>query len=263
MPKKTTTKAAAPAQKGKQVQKQPSSKILMEKRPKNYGIGNAIQPKRDLSRFLKWPLYVRLQRQKKILLQRLKVPPTINQFTKTVDKATATQLFKLLNKYRPENEQARKQRLQQIAAAKAKNETVNIKKPLAITVGVNSVVRAVEKKKAQLVVIAHDVDPIELVLWLPTLCRKMNVPYCIVKSRSRLGTLAFRKTCSVVAITDVNKEDKTELTNLATIFSESYNKNVEMRRTWGGGRVGPKAQAVIRKRERAVAREQAAKAKSQ
>lgn len=29
--------------------------------------------------------------------------------------------------------------------------------------------------------IAHDVDPIELVVWLPALCRKMNVPYCIVK----------------------------------------------------------------------------------
>ena len=35
--------------------------------------------------------------------------------------------------------------------------------------------------------IAHDVDPIELVVWLPALCRKMNVPYCIVKGKARLG----------------------------------------------------------------------------
>jgi len=41
--------------------------------------------------------------------------------------------------------------------------------------------------KAQLVVIAHDVDPIELVVWLPALCRKMGVPYAIVKGKSRLG----------------------------------------------------------------------------
>ena len=34
---------------------------------------------------------------------------------------------------------------------------------------------------AQLVCIAHDVDPIELVIWLPALCRKMNIPYVIVK----------------------------------------------------------------------------------
>lgn len=43
------------------------------------------------------------------------------------------------------------------------------------------------QNKAQLVVIAHDVDPIELVVWLPALCRKMGVPYAIVKGKSRLG----------------------------------------------------------------------------
>jgi large subunit ribosomal protein L7Ae len=46
---------------------------------------------------------------------------------------------------------------------------------------------SVEKKKAQLVLIANDVDPIELVLFLPALCRKMGVPYCIVKNKARLG----------------------------------------------------------------------------
>jgi len=34
-------------------------------------------------------------------------------------------------------------------------------------------------------VISHDVDPIELVVWLPALCRKMGIPYCIVKSKAR------------------------------------------------------------------------------
>merc|ERR1712080_736361 len=95
---------------------------LFEKRTRNFGIGQAIQPKRDLSRFVKWPKYIRLQRQKAVLQTRLKVPPPINDVT-----------------------------------------------------------RLVEKKKAQLVVIANDVDPIELVLFLPALCRKMGVPYCIVK----------------------------------------------------------------------------------
>jgi hypothetical protein len=32
------------------------------------------------------------------------------------------------------------------------------------------------QSKSQLVVITHDVDPIELVVWLPALCRKMEVP---------------------------------------------------------------------------------------
>lgn len=39
-------------------------------------------------------------------------------------------------------------------------------------------------------VIAHDVDPIELVVWLPALCRKMEIPYCIVKGKARLGTVS-------------------------------------------------------------------------
>lgn len=47
------------------------------------------------------------------------------------------------------------------------------------------------QNKAQLVVIAHDVDPIELVVWLPALCRKMEVPYCIVKGKARLGAVIF------------------------------------------------------------------------
>lgn len=44
------------------------------------------QPKMDMSRFVRWPRYIRLQRQRKILKTRLKVPPAINQFTNTLDK---------------------------------------------------------------------------------------------------------------------------------------------------------------------------------
>ena len=50
------------------------------------------------------------------------------------------------------------------------------KKPIYAKFGLNHVVALVEAKKAALVVIAHDVDPIELVIFLPALCRKMGVP---------------------------------------------------------------------------------------
>ena len=63
---------------------------------RNYRIGNAVQHKEDLSRFVKWPRYVRLQRQKKVLYERLKVPPSINQFSKPLDRAEALPFFKLL-----------------------------------------------------------------------------------------------------------------------------------------------------------------------
>ena len=36
---------------------------LFSAQKRNYGIGGAIQPRRDLSRMLKWPRYIRLQRQ--------------------------------------------------------------------------------------------------------------------------------------------------------------------------------------------------------
>ncbi|PCC98403.1 hypothetical protein CO192_15865, partial [Halopseudomonas pelagia] len=170
---------------------------LFEKRTKNFAIGQDIQPTRDLSRFVRWPKYIRIQRQKAVLQRRLKVPPPINQFTQTLDKTTAKGLFKLLEKYRPETEAVRKERLRKAAEAKiAKKDEPPAKRPNTVRAGTNTVTKLVEKKKAQLVVIAHDVDPIELVLFLPALCRKMGVPYCIVKGKSRLGALVHRKTCT-------------------------------------------------------------------
>jgi large subunit ribosomal protein L7Ae len=246
----------APAAKGKgAIQKNP----LLERRPRNFGIGQDLQPKRNLGRYVKFPTYVEVQRKKKILFQRLKLPPTINQFTKTVDKATATQLLKLLTKYRPETKQAKTQRLRTAAQSQAKGETAEQKKPVVLKYGINTITKLVEQKKAKLVVIAHDVDPIELVVWLPALCRKQGVPYCIIKSKSRLGSLVHKKIVTAVALVDVGKEDKNELAQLAGLFTESYNKNTEMRRQWGGGRLGMKAVHAIRKRERAVARERISK----
>jgi len=66
-------------------------------------IGQDIQPKRDLSRFVRWPKYIRLQRQLAILKQRLKVPPTINQFTQALDRQTGMHklaLFHLISSVR-------------------------------------------------------------------------------------------------------------------------------------------------------------------
>merc|ERR1712080_676806 len=170
--------------------------------------------KRDLSRFVKWPKYIRLQRQKAVLQTRLKVPPPINQFNQTLDRQTATQLFKLMDKYRPETRQAKKERLVARAEARAAGkEDAPTKRAAVIRQGINDVTRLVEKKKAQLVVIANDVDPIELVLFLPALCRKMGVPYCIVKNKARLGRVARRKTCTCLALTSVESNDRSSLNN--------------------------------------------------
>jgi large subunit ribosomal protein L7Ae len=89
--------------------------------------GQDVRPQTDMTRFVKWPEYVRLQRQKVILNQRLKVPPAIAQFTHTLDKNTATQLFKLLNKYRPETKQEKKARLEAVAKATVEEKEAQAK----------------------------------------------------------------------------------------------------------------------------------------
>lgn len=166
-----------------------------------------------------------------------------------------------MDNYRPETKQERKERLKQRAEARAAGkEEKATKKKAVVHHGVNTVTTLIEKKKAQLVVIANNVDPIEvnlstisilcienddqpfsnlfvgmnfmsiafseasetipslstrtfltiilfpfqLVLFLPALCRKMGIPYCIVKNKARLGRVVRRKTTSCMAITNVS-----------------------------------------------------------
>merc|ERR1711973_1053760 len=234
---------------------------LFEKRTRNFGIGQDIQPTRDLSRFVRWPKYIRLQRQKVVLQTRLRIPPAINQFYSTLDRQTATQLFKLLDKYRPETKYAKKERLRERAAARAEGkDDAPSKRAPVVRHGVNTVTTLIEKKKAQLVVIANDVDPIELVMFLPALCRKMGVPYCIVKNKSRLGRVCRRKTTSCLALTQVDSGDKLNLSKLIESVKNNYNDRFEeIRRNWGGGLLGPKSNARIAKIEKAKAKELAQK----
>merc|ERR1712137_457507 len=114
----------------------PSASALFAPRPRIFGIGQDLPPKRELNRFVKWPKYIRLQRQRRILYKRLKVPPSINQFNQTLDKNTAAQLLRLASKYAPETKEAKRARLQ--AAAKAKVEgaaTEAPKKPYQLKSG--------------------------------------------------------------------------------------------------------------------------------
>lgn len=246
--------AAAPFPQGKAGKKGPKNPLL-ERRPRNFGIGQDIQPRRNLSRMVKWPEYVRLQRQRKILQMRLKVPPSIAQFQHVLDRNTAAQAFKLLNKYRPETKAEKKERLVKEATAVKegkKKEDVS-KKPYTVKYGLNHVVGLIENKKASLVLIPNDVDPIELVIFLPALCRKMGIPYAIVKGKARLGTVVHKKTAAVLAVTEVRSEDKTELSKLISAVKEGYMEKTEQsRKQWGGGIMGAKAQDRIAKKKKAL-----------
>lgn len=190
---------------------------------------------------------MRVQRQRKVLMQRLKIPPAIHQFNTTLDKNQASELFKLLNKYKPEDKEAKEARKEAMAAAKLAGEAnPSGAPPVVLKYGLKHVTSLIEQKKAKLVCIAHDVNPIELVVFLPALCRKMNVPFCIVKGKARLGVLTGKKNAAVVALTAVNGEDSSKLESLSGAFKTQFNDTVV--RKWGGGIMGLKTNDKLEKR---------------
>merc|ERR1711972_819477 len=158
------------AEKRKKVAKNP----LFEKTPRNFRLGGEIQPKRDLKRFVRWPKYVRLQRMKKIMLMRLKVPPGVAQFNCAVDKNQAASVLRLLKKYQPETREAKKNRLLEMAQQKKDGQEVKTKKPQVIKYGLNHVTTLIENK-------------------------------------GRLGQLVHKKSASCIALTTVAKEDQKDL----------------------------------------------------
>jgi len=229
---------------------------LFKKQVRNFRLGGDIQPKRDLTRFVKWPRYVRIQRQKRILMQRLKVPPQLNQFTQTVDKNQTGKLLKLLAKYMPETHKEKALRLK----AQAENSAAKTEKPMHLKFGLNHVTTLIEENKAKLVVIAHDVDPLEIVVHLPALCRKKGVPFCFIRGKANLGKLVHMKTASCVALTDVRREDFVDLEQLGNTFKAKYNDNADLLRKWGGGIMGIKNQHMMAARKRVLEIEMAKKA---
>merc|ERR1712157_316765 len=112
------------------------------------------------------------------------------------------------------------------AAAKAGGKADSGNKAAnVIKYGLKHVASLIEEKKAQIVLIACDVDPIELVMWMPALCRKMEVPFMIVKDKARLGALVHQKTAACVCLTGVGKEDESQLRLLTDLAKEKYNDN--------------------------------------
>merc|ERR1712144_99234 len=109
----------------------PRSAVVAKKR--TFGIGGDVLPrKRDLTRFVRWPKYVRLQRSKMTLLKRIKIPPAINQFSNTFDKRQASQLFRLLNNIEAES--------------RSNGGNATAKKPVSVKMGINHVTTLIENK---------------------------------------------------------------------------------------------------------------------
>ena len=218
----------AESSKPKQKEKiKPIKHPLCQPNPKNFNFGNDVRPRIVKSRFVKFPRYVELQRQKRILMKRLKCPPALAQFFDPLDKDTCKKVYKVLESYATETKKQKKERLQNAAKEekgkkdKKEKEKKDGKKPTTVKFGLNHVTYLVEQKRAKLVLIAADVDPIETVVFLPSLCKTMDVPYAIVPSKAKLGEFANKKTCTCLALTDF-KDNAAELENLCKNFREKF-----------------------------------------
>lgn len=91
-------------------------------------------------------------------------------------------------KYQTESRKEKKERLKKEAAdqvEKKDEKKEDKKKPVMVKFGLNHVTSLIENNKAKLVVIAHNVEPVELVLHLPALCRKKDIPFCFIKGNCK------------------------------------------------------------------------------
>lgn len=65
--------------------------------------------------------------------------------------------------------------------------------------------------------------------------------------------LTVLQTAAVLAFTEVKQEDKGDLSKLVSTIKEGYtDKNEELKRHWGGGIMGAKANARVEKKRKAL-----------
>lgn len=75
----------------------------------------------------------------------------------------------------------------------------------------------------------------------------MDVPYVIVKSKSRLGQIVHKKTATALVLEDVRAEDQASLTRIIELARREFNENKDSYLAWGGGRLSAKAALAIKR----------------
>jgi len=92
--------------------------------------------------------------------------------------------------------------------------------------GMNEVIKVSERGDAKLVVMAEDVNPGEMMVPIPMICKERGIPYLYVSSQEYLGDAAGlptnRKT-SAIAVLSVDQSLEDELKDLASQATELGN----------------------------------------
>ena len=86
----------------------------------------------------------------------------------------------------------------------------NAKASGKIKKGINEVTKVIEKGAAKLVAYASDVNPPEIVMHLPLLCKEKGIPCVKVGTREELGAVAGL-TVPTVSIAVINEGDAKDL----------------------------------------------------
>nr|CAX76936.1 NHP2 non-histone chromosome protein 2-like 1 [Schistosoma japonicum] len=88
--------------------------------------------------------------------------------------------------------------------------------------GANEATKALNRGKAEFIVMAAGIDPLEIVLHLPLLCEDKNVPYVFIPSQMALGrACGVSRSVAAVAVTD---SEGSQLKPLVVSIQQSIEK---------------------------------------
>lgn len=75
--------------------------------------------------------------------------------------------------------------------------------------GINETTKSIERGIARLVLVAEDVEPPEVIMYLPGLCDDKKAPYIFVKSKKDLGKAAGieRPTAAIAIVVEGKAKD--------------------------------------------------------
>lgn len=104
---------------------------------------------------------------------------------------------------------------------KASLETLRLARSSGkIKKGINETTKAIERGQAKLVLIAMDVDPPEIVSFLPILCEEKKIPYMFIPSKRELGEAAGIAVSASAAVIIEEGEAKTYLEEIIKKINE-------------------------------------------
>jgi len=95
-----------------------------------------------------------------------------------------------------------------------------VKKGGKLKIGVNEVTKAIERGTAKLVLIAQDVEPAEIVMHLPLVCKEKGAPFSYVKTKKELGENAGLGVGTAALAIVEEGEAKKELQEIAKKLAE-------------------------------------------